>query len=175
MDYYHNQVEELGAILLVTLTLDKKAIVDNDERVKEILRKYKFCAIKRQRFGGGDVYYAVSISVRTGRNYLHRLILGLESVAGKNVHYNDGNTLNCCRSNLVVKATKDLLTDAKRLHNPIVGVHRRKNGWVAVWTNGQGDRRYKLFSFKYNTPERAYELAAQYRVSRHAGNPWSMQ
>lgn len=172
---YINKVEERGPVLLITLTMGKIAIADNDESVKEILKKYRFSTIKRKLSDGLDAFYAVSVSAITGRNYLHRLVLGLDTVAGRNVYHKDGNPLNCCRSNLEVKRTKDLLIDAKRLRNPVVGVSKNKKGWIAVWIDKEGDRHYKLFSFKYNEPGRAYELAVNHRVSMHAGCLWSRE
>ena len=162
-------VEERGTILIISLTMDKKAIADNSDAVKEILQKYKFHAIKR-----GENFYAVSASVSTGRNYLHRLVLGT-AVVGRNVTHKDGNSLNCCISNLLVKTTRQLLADAKHLRNPIVGIHKRRNGWLVAWYDSVcRNRRYKLFSTKYTEPGRAYELAVRFRLDRHGGSPMSM-
>lgn len=164
-----NAVEERGTILIISLTMDKKAIADNSDAVKEILQKYKFHAIKR-----GENFYAVSASVSTGRNYLHRLVLGT-AVVGRNVTHKDGNSLNCCMSNLVIKTTRQLLEDAKHMHNPVVGIHKRRNGWVVSWYDGcECRQRYKIFSTKYTEPGRAYELAVRFRLDRHEGSPMAI-
>ena len=171
---YRNEVEERGPVLIITLTMGKQAVADNDEIVKELLRIYRFGAIKRPLTDGSCAYYAVSVSAKTGRNYLHRLVLGQDNVAGKNVYHRDGNPLNCCRSNLVTKSTKDLLSDSRRLRNPVVGVHKHKNGWISVWIDGNGDRHHKLFSTKRLESAAAYEMAVNHRACKHAGCLWAM-
>lgn len=166
-EMYKNKVEENGPVLLVALTMDKTAVVDNNDRMKEILTEHKFHAIKR----GEDIYYASSMSKKYGRLYLARLVLGNDAVAGGHVAHKDGNSLNCCAANLIVKTRRQLLVDAKQLRNPVVGIYKRRNGWMVAWFDSlSGKQRYKMFSTKKMEPGRAYELAVRFRMERHDGS-----
>jgi hypothetical protein len=163
---YYNQVEERDNILLITLTMGKKAIADNTDFVREILRNYNFITIKRRLKDGSCAYYAVSISIRTGRNYLHRLILGNAQIAGQNVYHRDGNSLNCCRANLVAKSSSDLLSDARQLHSPATGVKKSLNRFIAIWTDSRGVRHHKCIPIDPSDPGRAYGLALDYCANK---------
>lgn len=160
-----NRVVKAGELLIIELTHGKSAIVDDNEHSRSILKHFKFAAIA----GVANNFHAVSISVREGRNYLHRLLLGLDSGTQRNVVHLDGNTLNCRLSNLQVKYNYVMLSDAKRLRNPLVGVQRLGDrGFLAKWFDSDGHRHQRFFSIaKYDGNARVtYEMAVEYRVSK---------
>jgi hypothetical protein len=157
--HYRNPVVESGNFLIVHLTMGKVAILDNNEISRAILKNYHFHAIKRNQN-----FYAVGESMATGKNYLHRLVLGLNAV-GMNVCAVDGNLLNCCRSNLILKTTLEILDDIRNQESPFKGVHKRKNGWVVVYIDSENKRRHKAFTASKfgNSMYAAYSYAVNFR------------
>ena len=158
-----NHVEEDGQVLLVGLSMGKTAILDNNETNKELLKSHAFYAIKVATIHG-DVYYAVTYGMHRKRLYLHRMVVGPALQEGKRVHHLDGNSLNCCVGNLVAKSCAEQMHDAKRQRNPVPGIYKRSDCWLASWRTSapDGKKHYRLFKYKYCSEDRAYELAKQH-------------
>jgi hypothetical protein len=105
---------------------------------------------------------------------MSHLVLGLGySDRNRCVDQIDGNTLNCCRSNLVVKTASCMLYDAQRANDvPVPGIWLRRGvGWVSTYihvdsTTGARRRRYRTFKLKYNLPSVAYVMAQRYAAER---------
>lgn len=159
---YRNAVEERWDVLVVTLSMGKTTVVDNNEAMKTILRAYRFRANKYVSAKTGERFYAETGSGGT-KQALHRIIMSIDTdLVGLYVRHRDGNSLNNCRANLELCTPNNIMLIARRLRHTVPGVFRRNGGWMATKNVSGGKREYKMFSFAYNEPGRAYDLAVQW-------------
>ena len=175
-DAYKNPVTECGQVLLIELGAGKIARADNTDAVKEILRRYRFRAIRRT--SGSNYYYAVHDHHKGPRVTLHRFVMGDAVAPGNNVFHQDGDSLNCCRGNLEVRSKGwALMRGFERIHahgtaksrrkRGVTGIYRRPHAYVASWVNTKsGAKHYKLFSFSDSSKEDAYALAVSHQAKQ---------
>lgn len=145
----------------IPLSQDKVALVDDADF--EWLNRRKWCAIQN-----GHAYYAARKSPvaknKQRREYMHRVILGLQSGDGILTDHADGNGLNNQRSNLRV-CTAVQNGQAQRKWK--IGTSRYKgvywNRSACKWRSQIWANKKKIYLGCYHTAEaaaRAYDVAA---------------
>lgn len=150
-----------NGMLVVKLTKDKAVVVDDTEEVCAVLAKHKFFTVSRKSKSGDIERFYAACMMRKNQVLLHRLLR--PPPEGMFLHHRDGNGLNCCRNNLVVKTRLAVMNDAKKLRSPVSGIHQRKNGFIASWRDARtGRTRHKLFHFNGNPPHVAFDAAQAY-------------
>ena len=165
---FRNRVRKQGDALLVELTCGIVAVLDDDAKNRKLLRERHIAVASREMSKGRKRVYAIC-NCGKRRLMLARLILGLESSpASIRVDFVDDNSLNLCKSNLVVKDAKTLLRDARRSATPVPGVWRcaRLNAWVSSSCNlGLAKRRDRYFFDRNSTTTGALKIATEHAAA----------
>lgn len=137
----------------IPLTQGFEAIVDDEDY--ESLSRFKWYALKFRK------YIYATRNPRSGRIYMHRVIMGEPSLL--EVDHINGDGLNNLRSNLRYATRSENQRNRGVPENNTTGykgVHRLKNRWVArIYVNGQ---RLHLGNFQnLEDAGRAYDSAAK--------------
>ena len=145
---YKNKVDQVEpGVLVVTLTQGQVALVDDAQDVKEILATYKFRTMKDPR---SKRCYAISRVSKKTRKHLHRLVLGQQLGPDAVVNHKDGNSLNCCRANLVAyESNGPMQIEVAKARPRVKNVWKHGNGYDAVLLDEKTwQRTYKTFRAK---------------------------
>lgn len=147
---------EITGVLVVTLTQDRVALVDDTPFVRDLLARYRWHAYYNKR--PNRYYMARWDTGKRIRAFFHRDLLGSEALGGCVVHL-DGNTLNCRRDNLAVRTAFEVMRarNVKFGGGPTVQV--RDDGYYVRWIDEHRAVRFKKFSGRGDGP---YEQAIAY-------------